>query len=215
MVNLETSSYHILAASSPADERTRVLKHGDTFAVFDHYGDIKPGGLGEEGLYHEGTRFLSCLLLELEGRRPFSLGSTIRDENDQLSVTLTNPDLLRDGQVRLPLGSIHLALKKFLWKGVCYQQLRVKNHALRPVETTLTLHFEADFADIFEVSGMKRKARGQNLDSEVTEDRAILSYQGLDGVVRRTLLQFEPRPASLTTSTARIDLSLQPQQEVT
>ena len=41
---------HILAASSPADERTRILKHGDTFAVFDHYGDIKPGGLGEQGL---------------------------------------------------------------------------------------------------------------------------------------------------------------------
>jgi hypothetical protein len=29
-----------------------VLKHGHMFAVFDHYGDIKPGGLGEEGLYH-------------------------------------------------------------------------------------------------------------------------------------------------------------------
>jgi hypothetical protein len=59
------SPYHILAASSLADEWSRVLKHGDTFAVFDHYGDIKPGGLGEEGLYHQGTRYLSCLLLEL------------------------------------------------------------------------------------------------------------------------------------------------------
>jgi len=102
-VSGEAGPYHILAASSPADERTRALKHGDTFAVFDHYGDIKPGGLGEEGLYHEGTRFLSCLLLELEGRRPFFLSSTIRDENDQLSVALTNPDLLRrrDGDVQV------------------------------------------------------------------------------------------------------------------
>src|SRR5262245_18986889 len=215
MVNLETSSYHILAASSPAHGRNRVVKHGDTVAVFDQYGDIKPGGLGEEGLYHEGARFLSCLMLELEGRRPFCLGSTIRDENDQLTVALTNPDLLRDDHARLPLGAIHLSLKKFLWNGVCYQQLRIKNHALKPVETTLSLHFEADFADIFEVSGMKRKARGQNLDSELTEDGAILGYRGLDGVVRRTLLQFEPRPTSLTTSTARIELSLEPQQEVT
>ena len=93
----ETGLYHVLAASSLADERTRVLKHGDTFAVFDHYGDIKAGGLGEEGLYHEGARYLSCLLLELEGSRPFFLSSTVRDENDQLAVTLTNPDLLRDG----------------------------------------------------------------------------------------------------------------------
>jgi glycogen debranching enzyme len=190
-----------------------VLKHGDTFAVFDHYGDIKPGGLGEEGLYHEGTRFLSCLLLELEGRRPFFLSSTIRDENDQLDVALTNPDLLRDGQVRFPLGALHLALRKFLWRGVYYQQLRIRNHALKPLEITLSLHFEADFADIFEVSGMKRKARGQDLVPEVTDDRAVLSYRGLDGVVRRTLLQFEPRPSSLNSSTARLDLSLQPQQE--
>src|SRR5271170_3965899 len=105
------SPYHILAAASLADERTRVLKHGDTFAVFDHYGDIKPGGLGEEGLYHEGTRYLSCLLLELEGGRPVFLSSTVRDENDQLAVALSNPDLLRDGKLTLPLGTLHLALK--------------------------------------------------------------------------------------------------------
>jgi glycogen debranching enzyme len=211
----KNSHYHILAASSPADERTRVLKHGDTFAVFDHYGDIKPGGLGEEGLYHEGTRFLSCLLLELEGGRPFFLSSTVRDENDQLAIALTNPDLLSNGQVRLPLGTLHLALKKFLWSGVCYQQLCIKNFALEPVQTSLLLHFEADFADIFEVRGMKRQARGRDLAPEVTDDRVILSYRGLDGVVRRTLLQFEPQPLSLTASTARFALSLQPQQEVT
>ena len=109
--------HHILAASSVADERTRVLKHGETFAVFDHYGDVKPGGLGEAGLYHGGTRFLSCLLLELEGGRPFFLGSTVRDENDQLTVTLTNPDLCDGGEVRVPLGTLHIALKKFLWRG--------------------------------------------------------------------------------------------------
>src|SRR5262249_31287569 len=159
----EGGPYHILAASSPADERTRVLKHGDTFAVFDHYGDIKPGGLGEEGLYHEGTRFLSCLLLELDGGRPFFLSSTVRDENDQLAVAFTTPDLLGNGKVRVALGTLHLSLKKFLWRGVCYQQLRIKNHGLEPVDTSLTLHFAADFADIFEVRGMKRKARGQDL----------------------------------------------------
>ncbi len=52
----------------------------------------------------------------LEGSRPFFLSSTVRDENDQLAVALTNPDLLRDGQVWLPLGTLHLALKKFLWQ---------------------------------------------------------------------------------------------------
>jgi glycogen debranching enzyme len=198
-----------------ADERTRVLKHGDTFAVFDHYGDIKPGGLGEEGLYHEGTRYLSCLLLELEGGRPFFLGSSVRDENDQLAVALTNPDLLRDGQVWLPLGTLHLAVKKFLWQGTCYQQIQIKNYGLEPVETSLSLHFRADYADIFEVSGRKRQARGQELPPEVSEDRVTLGYRGLDDVVRRTLLQFTPLPSRLTAAAARLDLALAPQQEAT
>jgi glycogen debranching enzyme len=211
----EGSPYHILAAASLADEQTRVLKHGDTFAVFDHYGDIKPGGLGEQGLYHEGTRFLSYFLLELEGTRPFFLSSTVRDENDQLAVALTNPDLFRDGQMRAPLGTLQIALKKFLWKGCCYQQLLIRNHGLEPVAVYLALHFQADFADIFEVRGLKRKARGQLLEPEVSSGRVVLGYRGLDGIVRRTLLRFAPPPARLSAATAWLDLALQPRQEIT
>jgi glycogen debranching enzyme len=211
----EGGPYHILAASSPADEQTRLLKHGDTFAVFDHYGDIKPGGLGEQGLYHEGTRYLSCWLLDLEGGRPFFLASTVRDVNDQLAVALTNPDLLRDGRLRVPLGTLHLAVKKFLWQAACYQQLRIKNHGLETVQTSLALHFAADYADIFEVRGMKRAARGDDLPPEVNGSRVVLGYRGRDGVVRRTLLEFTPRPSLLTASAARLDLTLRPQEEVT
>jgi glycogen debranching enzyme len=209
-----TNPSHIFAASCLVDERTRLLKHGDTFAVFDHYGDIKPGGLGEEGLYHEGTRYLSCFLLELEGRRPFFLSSTVRDENDQLAVTLTNPDLLEDGRLWAPLGTLHIAIRKFLWHRACYQQLRVKNYGLGPIKVALSLHFAADFADIFEVRGMKRQARGQDLKPEVSGDRVVLGYRGLDGEVRRTLLHFSVAPALLTASTARLDLALQPEEEV-
>ncbi len=60
---------------------------------------------------------------------------------------------------------------------------------------------------------MKRKARGQDLAPEVTNDRALLGYRGLDGVVRRTSLKFEPQPSSLNDATARFDLSLRPQEE--
>lgn len=62
---------------------------------------------------------------------------------------------------------------------------------------------------------MKRKGRGNDLTPEVSDDRVVLGYRGLDGVVRRTLLQFEPRPSRLTASTASLDLWLRPQQEST
>src|SRR5579871_2149370 len=85
--------YYILATTPMADEHNRVLKHGETFAVFDVHGDIRPVGLHEEGVYHEGTRFLSCMVLRLAGEQPMFLSSTVKEQNDLLAVDLTNPDV--------------------------------------------------------------------------------------------------------------------------
>jgi glycogen debranching enzyme len=214
-VRREFGASHVLAASSVTDERTRVLKHGETFALFDHYGDIKPGGLGEEGLYHDGTRFLSLLLLDLEGGRPFFLNSTVLDENDQLAVALTNPDLLRGGRIHAPLGTLYIGIRKFLWRGVLYQEMKVKNLGLEEVASALTLRFAADYTDIFEVRGMKRLARGEDLSPDVGPDRVVLGYRGLDGEVRRTVLSFSPTPSVLTGEVARLEFELAPQGEAT
>lgn len=205
-------AHHVLADSSLTDERIRVLKHGDTFALFDQYGDIRPGQKGEAGLYHDGTRFVSRFLLELEGARPFLLSSTVRDDNDQLSVALTNPDLCREGRVYLAMGALHLAWRKFLWMGALYQELRIENHGTQSVDAAMGLYFAADFADIYEVRGLKRKARGQDLEPEVDDREVTLGYRGLDGIIRRTLLQFIPRPQSLAHDRAGFKVALAPKQ---
>src|SRR5215831_506665 len=192
--------------SGLADDRTRVLKHADTFAVLNHYGGIQPGGLGEEGLYHEGTRFLSRLSMDLEGKGLFFLGPSSRSVNGRLAVALTNPDQMDGDELCLPFGTLFLALRTFLWQRVYYQELRVKNYGLQAVETCLHIHFEADFADIFEVRGTKRRSRGIDLAPEVSRDGVTLSYRGLDGVVRRTSLQFTPRPSHLNSSAAGIPI---------
>jgi glycogen debranching enzyme len=210
-----TGPYHILASAVPADGRTRVLKHADTFAVLDHYGDITPGGLGEEGLYHAGTRYLSGFVLELEQGRPFLLNSTTGDDGDQLVVALTNPDVLTGGKLRLPLGTLHLTAKKFLWQGVLYQELRIVNHGLDAVAVSLVWHFEADYADIYEVRGMKRQARGQDLTAEVTANGVTLGYCGRDDVVRRTLLRFDPPPTAATASSVRHEILLDAREAIT
>ncbi len=211
----EGDPHHVLAPSGSTDDRTRVLKHGDTFAVFDHLGRIKPGGLGEEGLFHEGTRYLSYLVLELDGGPPFFLGSTVRDENDQLSVALTNPDRIRDRRVEMPLGTLHLAVRMLLWQGALHWRLRVRNHGPDPVEASLCVRFRADFADIFEVRGMRREARGTDLPPELAPGRVTLGYVGLDSQWRRALLRFTPAPAELAADRARFELRLRPHEEVT
>ena len=167
-----------------------------------------PGGLGEQGLFHESTRFLSCSILELEGQRPFFLSSTVHEENDRLVAHLTNPDLLDGDQVRIALGTLHLAVEKFLWQAACYEQVRVTNFGHEVVTITVRLRFEADYADIFEVRGQRRAARGSTLPAEVSRDRVVLGYRGLDNVVRRTLIRFSPAPTALTEREARWEMTL-------
>jgi glycogen debranching enzyme len=210
----EGGPHQVLVPSGCIDDRTRVLKHGDTFAVFDHLGQIKPGGLGEEGLYHDGTRYLSRLILELDGQPPFFLGSTVRDENDQLSVALTNPDRIRDHRVEMPLGTLYLSIRTLLWEGVCHWRLKATNHGPDHVSASICLGFDADYADIFEVRGMRREARGSDLAPVLTRDGVTLGYVGLDGKRRLTRLRFTPAPGHLAPDRARFELSLRPREEV-
>ena len=207
--------FYILATSSRVDDRTRVLKEGDTFAIFDRYGDIRSFGLGEPGLYHEGTRFLSGLEVRFGRDRPLLLSSLVRDDNAMLAVDFANPDMSVDGQLVVPSDTVHLFRAAFLRAGVCYQRMRLRNFALRPTELALTVHFEADFADIFEVRGVVRARRGRPLEAEVTASGVVLGYEGLDGVVRRTRLEFSPPPARMTGSEAELHVRLEPRAEAT
>ena len=213
-VSADQDPYYILAAAPSADERGRVLKSGDTFAVFDHYGDVQPVGMCEQGLYHEGTRFLSCFVLGLGRYRPLFLSSTIKEDNDLLVADLTNPDIPADGDIAVSRGTLHFFRTKFLWQRACYERLRIKNYGLSPVKVTISLHFEADFVDIFEVRGSQRARRGQLLGPTVEDNRVTLAYRGLDDTIRRTRLSFDPMPHSLSASDARFHFCLEPTQEV-
>jgi glycogen debranching enzyme len=187
--------YHILAASSLTLSGARVLKHGDTFGVFDRHGDIRPYGIaGAQGLYHEGTRFLSALRVRLSGERPLLLSSTVREDNVLLGVDSMNPDLTYAGQVSIPHGTIHVLRSKFLWCGTSYEHLQVSNYGASAVDVVLAVEFAADFVDVFEVRGTRRENRGSMHPSEIGHDAVMLSYTGLDGGRRCTRLHFSPAP---------------------
>ena len=203
---------HIVASADRTGERVRSLKHGDAFAVFDHYGDIRSAQSGEEGLYYDGTRFLSRLSVEIDGARPMLLGSTVRDDNDQLTVTLTNPDVFLGNKLDQPANSLHIAKKIFLCEAACYQEIRLENYAFESVNTVLTVRFSADYMDIYEVRGMSRKERGLDLLPDVEEDKVGLHYEGLDGELRSTSITFTPVPIEISESSAEFRISLRPRE---
>ncbi|MCS6262889.1 MAG: amylo-alpha-1,6-glucosidase [Nitrospira sp.] len=205
--------FYILASSSMADDRTRVLKHGETFGVYDRYGDIQPVGRGTQGVFHQGTRFLSRQEVFLNNDRPMLLSSTVKEDNALLAVDLTNPDLYRDGRIAIPRGSVHVFRSRFLWNGVSYERFRLSNYSLSPVKMTLSIRFEADFADIFEVRGKKRERKGRMLPNVLRKDLLVLRYEGLDEVTREARIQFAPEPLEITASQATFDIELDPKGE--
>jgi glycogen debranching enzyme len=202
-----------IAASATAQERpTRTLKHADTFAVFDHRGDIGSEPGSSEGLYHRDTRILSKLTLLLEEARPLLLSSTIQDDNTSFSADLSNPDLLIGDVVALRREQIHLHRLRFLWDGACYERLLVRNFSDQELCVRLAICFDADFADLFEVRGEHRPKRGRSTAERVSDTRVVLSYGGLDSIERVTTLEFSPAPQSLSTKRAGLEVSLKPHQ---
>jgi hypothetical protein len=84
--------YYIRKSSALVDDRTRVLKSGDTFAVLNRYGDIEDLGFSQFGLFHAESRHLSRFTMRLHQQQPLVLGSAVREDNAFLSVDVTNVD---------------------------------------------------------------------------------------------------------------------------
>ncbi|TCV68690.1 amylo-alpha-1,6-glucosidase [Neorhizobium sp. S3-V5DH] len=207
------AQFFIPAAASLQERRPRTLKHGDTFALFDHNGDALSGPGSPEGLFHRDTRYLSHLYLSINGKRPMLLSSTLRDDNATLTCDLTNPDLFDDnGKLILEHDLIHLRRSRFLWKASCHERLTVKNYHERPQRIRIEIAFAADFADLFEVRGTVRARKGRQLPAVIEQNSILLSYIGLDSQKRLTRLSFDPQPDRLASDLAVYDLDLAPHE---
>ena len=198
--------------TGPAARPRRSLKHDDTFIVLDSHGDIGASAGGPDGLFNADTRYLARLELVLDEVQPLLLGSNLRDDNSALTVDLTNPDVYRNGRIVLQKDILHIVRTIFLWRGTAYQRIGVQNHGDRPASFDLTLLFDSDFADLFEVRGEKRPRRGIGSSRLLGPADVLLEYRGLDGKSRGAALYFDPRPTRLAVNAATYHLDLAPQQ---
>jgi glycogen debranching enzyme len=205
--------FYIRASSSLADDRTRVLLAGDTFAVFDRSGDIQPVGFGQQGIFHKETRHLSRLELDVCGVRPLLLSSTIREDNILFAVDLTNPDITLPSGELLPRGTLHIYRTKFLAQAVCYERITIHNFGEKAVDIELGILFGSDFCDIFEVRGQKRPRRGTILPTKVDGATALLEYEGLDQIERSTCLRCITSLARAMDGSLVVPMRLEQQQE--
>jgi glycogen debranching enzyme len=176
--------------------------------VLDAHGDIGASAGGPDGVFHADTRYISRLELLLNGMQPLLLGSNIRDDNSVLTVDLTNPDIYFDRKLVLPKDTVHILRTIFLWRGTCYQRLGIHNHGERPVTVHLALSYANDFADLFEVRGLRRERRGLMRPAVVAGHSVTLGYEGLDGQKRDTTLIFDPSPTKVGATITSYSLDL-------
>ncbi len=203
--------YPVLATDSLTEEKTFVLKHDNTFANFNLYGDVSPFSV--QGIFHEGTRFLSKYQLKIEGKRPLFLSSNLKERNENLLVDLTNPDIMNGDRLKLEKDIIHIKRKKTLWNSVCYEQIRLHNFGLEEVTFNIDLEFDADFSDIFEIRGTKRLQRGNLLPVRSDDQSLILSYTGLDNTERSTKILMEPEPDNIVNNRINYCIRLHPGED--
>lgn len=202
---------------------TMTIKEDDIFLITDTLGNI--AGCVEDdqttnmGLFYKDSRYLSRLELQIEGRSPIFLSSSAA-RGFALSVLCANPRL-----PHIPPETIGIQRELVINAGL-FEDIEVSNYNTEPVELTLSLSFDADFVDLFEIRGFGREQRGrlmrmlppgltleEVLSRQTLEtDRLVLAYQGLDGVLMESRIHFSHTlPSYFKGQTAVWHLKLEPQ----
>src|SRR5580704_11324833 len=118
----DDSQFRIEATGSFREPRTRILKHGDTFAVLNPFGDMAGDAGSPDGLYHDDTRYLSQLELRINGDRPLLLSANPAEDNALLTVDLANSDTVDGDGGALHRELIYVNRRQFVWQGA-YNEL--------------------------------------------------------------------------------------------
>lgn len=204
-----------LTASSHRDcSGDQVLKSGDTFLLVDRLGEIGCPTANEQGLYHAGTRYLSTWSLRVNGERPVLLSSTMKLDNSLMIAQSTTPDMVLEDGVTLPHGTLHLFRSLIVQGSSFYEHLKLTNYFDQPLRFPIEYHYNADYADIFEIRGLTRDRRGDNLPEKINGKSVTLGYRGLDDQTRETRIEFENGVEYVEADWCRMMVDLNVGQEV-
>ena len=185
-----------------------LVKEGDVFLLADLEGNVPAGNEDGFGLYLRDTRFLSTYDLEVQGLRPTILLSSGR-WHFLGAYVLTNPNLVTDEGERVAAQTVQIRRYRVARGRRVSESLTFQNFNVFALAIELTMHLDADFADMFEVRGRVTSGVGPRRVVHEIEGAALTFYHdGSDGTRRTTRVSFDPAPASLSDGAARYRLEL-------
>lgn len=206
----EEANQRILAEGLPfiivdIKERRLAAKEGESFIYTDSEGNIPAGNTSGLGFYRGDTRFLSVYELLVHEKRPVLLTATA-DRDYMAHFELTNPDLRdEEGEFIARQETLNIRRMRVVCDGF-FERIRIKNYNPHKVSFWVEFRLDNDFADIFEVRGLRRTSRGTLAKAKMVEDVLTLAYRGEDGMFRQTWLRFSARPdeVALDSTGARL-----------
>jgi len=183
-----------------------IIKEGDLFLMTDVEGNVPRDSMAGYGLYKGDTRYLSVYDLTFDEIRPVVLLSTA-ELGYSSEHHLTNPALITAEGKTMPKESLEVRRQRVINESLL-ETIQVTNFNIFRTTVNLRFDFDADFVDICEVRGEKRRRHGK-LCSPVTEkDKVTFKYRGLDGVWRSMEIKFSPAPDQLWYNGALFTVSL-------
>ncbi|TMD84710.1 MAG: amylo-alpha-1,6-glucosidase [Chloroflexi bacterium] len=172
-----------------------VLKENRIMMVSDEMGDIPAGNTTGLGLYFSDTRFLSAYEFRLNRLQPILLSASV-DESYVATFQMVNPVLLLDeGKRRIPQQSLSIRRSRFIYGGL-HERIGVQNCGHEAVDIELSLRVDADFRDMFDVRGYKSQYGGTVRPLEVGDRGMTYTYDGRDGLIRRTEVVVNRAPST-------------------
>jgi glycogen debranching enzyme len=183
-----------------------VINEGTTFMVTDSRGNVPKGT--PLGLFKSDTRYLNSYLLRVNGRELIPAG---HDRKGFIAhISLVNPAIRTDGTV-IPEGSLHF-LRTISISTNFYETISIENTNDFAVKVEVSLSFDADFLDVFEVKGISAGKKGlRGVTRGIEGNAAILRYEGLDHIIRQTELFFRPVP-EIRQDTVYFSLEITPDE---
>ena len=209
------------SATSEHPIPTLTLKDDDLFLIADLLGNISGASslsVGKQeslGLFCRDTRFLSRLELQIDGKLPALLSSDAQ-KGSLMTVLCANPQL--GDRIKGETVGIE---REIVLNGAFFENIKITNYNTSGVSFTISLTFEADFLDLFEIRGYTRDRRGQLLrvwnepSTANVAQEIILAYQGLENALMESRIQFNSRqPDEIQGHTALWHLELKPHESV-
>src|SRR5678816_2445510 len=117
---------------------------GNTFVVSDARGDIEASLTDPTGLFSFDTRFLSKWVLTIDGERLTALST------DDLQYFETRFFLVPGTGTVYVDAKLSVIRRRAVGDGF-HEELTILNHDDKPVDLTVRVDADADFADLFEV----------------------------------------------------------------